>query len=393
MEKNIKGKVAIVGIGETKIGKHPGKNSDQLAAEASIKAIEEAGLSKDDIDGVLTAGSFEGAYSTQSAHSAIFAEYMQIHPRHTAMMRLGGATPAAMVEHAALAIDAGLCNTVLIAAGDNRISGLSRQKTMEIMSSVGHPEFEDPYGPLIPALYALVARRHMYEFGTTSEQLAAIAVAMRKHASLNENAVSRKPLTVEEVISSPMIARPLHKFDCCFMSDGGGAVIVTASERAKDLRKKPIFLLGAGEGSTHEHISQSPSLTTFGCKLSGENAFRMEGVKPQDIGVAELYDCFTITVLIELEDLGFCKKGEGGAFVEGGRIEVGGQLPVNTHGGLLSQSQVGRASSLFHVMEAVRQLRGEAGERQIPGVKFALAHGNGGILSTHCTLILGREER
>jgi len=231
----------------------------------------------------------------------------------------------------------------------------------------------------------------MYEYGTTSEQLASIAVAMRKHAALNENAVSRNPLRVEDVVTSPMVARPLHKFDCCFMSDGGGAVVVTSSDRAKDLRKAPIYLLGAGEGATHEHISQAPSLTTFGCQMSGETAFRIAGVSPKDIDVAELYDCFTITVLIELEDLGFCKKGEGGAFVEGGRIELGGQLPVNTHGGLLSQSQVGRASSLFHVMEAVTQLRGEAGDRQVPSAKLAVAHGNGGILSTHCTLIFGRE--
>lgn len=391
-KKDLKGRVAIAGLGETKIGKHARKTSDYLAAEASLKAIEDAGLKKEDIDGVLTAGSFEGEYSAQSAHSAIFSEYMQIRPRYTAMMRVGGATMTALVEHAAAAIVSGVCHTVLIAAGDNRATGFSREKVLGVMSAIGHPEFENPYGPTIPALYAMVAQRHMHEYGTTSEQLAAIAKAMRKHASLNENAVAREPITVEDVLSSRMVARPLHLLDCCFLSDGGGAVVVTSAERARDLKKPPVYLWGAGEGCTHEHLSQAPNLTSFGSTVSGENAFRMAQLTPRDIDVAELYDCFTITVLIELEDLGFCPKGEGGPFVEEGRIELGGQLPVNTHGGLLSQSQVGRAASLFHVMEAVRQLRGEAGARQVPGARFALAHGNGGILSTHCTLIFGREE-
>lgn len=385
---SLKRKAAIVGTGETPVGKVPGVSSMELHALAAKLALEDAGLAKADIDGVLTAGSMVDPILL---HSSVFAEYLQIVPRFQLTMTIGGATHCAMVAHAAMAVEAGLCDYVLCVSADPQLSGLSRDKAVEMMAAVGEPQFESPYGPLIPGFYALVAQRHMYEYGTTSEQLAEIAVAQRRHASLNPKAQMREPITIQDVLNSKMISTPLHILDCALVSDGGGAVIVTTAERARDLKKPPIYLLGAGEGHTHENISQAPNLTTFGCKTSGEIAFRMAGLTPKDIDVAELYDCFTITVLIELEDLGFCRKGEGGAFVQGGRIALGGELPINTHGGLLSHAHPGVPGGIFHVIEAVRQLRGEAGERQVKDARIAVAHGNGGILSTHCTIILGRD--
>jgi acetyl-CoA acetyltransferase len=253
-----------------------------------------------------------------------------------------------------------------------------------------HPQFEVPYGPLVPSLYALVAQRHMHEYGTTPEQLAEVAVTIRRHAGLNPNAHKRDPVSVADVLSSKMITSPLHILDCAIVSDGAAAAIVTSAARARDLRGKPAHLLGQGYGLRHSHIGDT-SLTTTGAVDSGRDAFRTAGLSPADVDVAQIYDCFTITVIVELEDLGFCRKGEGGAFVEGGRIGLGGQLPVTTHGGLLSGGHPGLGGGFFHVLEGVRQVRGDAGARQVPGAKVALVHGNGGVISVHCTLLLGSE--
>lgn len=384
----IRKKVAIVGIGETALGKWPEKNSLQLYTQAVKSALDDAGLAKDDIDGVLTANSFVDPHPM---HSVVFSEYMGISPKYSATLILGGATGCAMAEHAACAIAAGICDTVVVAHGDNRLSGLTGNKAVEMLANFGSAEFEQPYGILIPAIYALIARRHMFEYGTTSEQLAAVAVAIRKHASLNPNAHMRNLITIDDVLKSKMVSDPLHVLDCAIISDGGAALVLTSAERAKDLRNKPVYLLGAGEYHLPEQVSEQISLTESGCKISGERAFKMAGITPKDVNVAELYDCFSISVILQLEGLGFVKKGEGGGFAAEGRIELNGDLPVTTHGGLLSCGQPGPSGGMLHIIEAVRQLRGEAGERQVKNAQIALVHGMGGFSSSHCTLLLGRE--
>jgi acetyl-CoA acetyltransferase len=303
----------------------------------------------------------------------------------------GGATSCEMVAHAAAAIHAGYCNNVLIVTADKLLTGLSREQAVAALAdNAGHPQYERPYGPMIPAMYALAANRHMHDYGTRPEDLAEVAVTMRRHAGLHPNAQMREPITREDVLASRMIATPLHMLDCSVVSDGGGALVVSRADRSRGGARPGVVLLGAGEGHLNEHVHQAPSLTASGAVISGGRAFAMAGLTPADVDVAMLYDCFTITVIIELEDLGFCAKGEGGPFVRSGAIGLGGALPVNTHGGLLSHGHPGRPGGIFHIVEAVRQLRGECGERQVGEARIALVHGNGGILSTHSTLLLGR---
>ncbi len=384
----ISGTVAIAGVGETRLGKVPELGCLQLYAKAAKEAIEDAGLTIEDIDGVLTLDAMAEPYRI---HCTVFAEYMGIKSNYSMTCSNGGATSCEMVAHAAAAIHAGYCKNVLIVTADKLMTGLTRDQAVAALAdNAGHPQYERPYGPMIPAMYALAASRHMHEFGTTSDQLADVAVAMRRHASLHPNAQARDPITREDVAASKMIATPLRMLDCSLVSDGGGALVVTAAERARDLPGPQVVLLGAGEGHLNEHVHQARDLTTTGARISGQRAFEMAGVRPSEIDLAMLYDCFTITVLIELEDLGFCAKGEGGPFAENGGIELGGRLPVNTHGGLLSHGHPGRPGGIFHIVEAVRQLRGNCGDRQVPEAELALVHGNGGILSTHSTLILGR---
>ena len=388
MRESLKGKVAIVGAADTEVGVVPDLSATQLYVNAAKKALHDAGIKKDKVDGLITCNSFVEPYMY---HAEMIAEYMQIFPRYCLNVATGGGTTLAIMHHAASAIVTGMCDTVLITMADNMLSGLSRDKAIEAMSTAGHSQFERPYGPPIPAFYALIAQAHMNEYGTKSEQFAAIAVACRKHASLNPAAQMRERITVEDVLNSKMIASPLHLLDCSLVSDGGAAIIMTSADAVGDFAQKPVFILGVGEGHSHEHISQARSLTTSAAKEAGQRAFKMAGLRPSDIDVAELYDCFTPVVLIELEDLGFCAKGEGGEFVEDGRIEIGGQLPLNTHGGMLSHCHPGHPGSMFSVTEAVFQLRGSCGVRQVPGANVAFIHAQGGIMSTHCSMILGTE--
>lgn len=384
--ESLKNKIAIVGVGDTEVGVVRGLSATQLYVKAARLALEDAGITKNDVDGLITCVSFAEPYLY---HAEMIAEYMQIFPRYCITAPSGGGTTLAIMHHAASAILTGMCNTVLITMADSQVSGLSRAKAIEAMAGAGHPQFERPYGAPIPGFYALVARAHQHAYGTTDEQRAAVAVACRKHASMNPAAQMRDPITVEDVLKSRLIADPLHLLDCSLVSDGGGAIIMTSAERARDFKRKPVYLLGVGEGHSHEHISQAHSFVASAAKDAGERAYAMAGLGPRDIDVAELYDCFTPVVIIELEDLGFCPKGEGGRFVEGGRIQLGGELPVNTHGGLLSHCHPGHPGSIFSVTEAVRQLRGECGPRQVKDAKIALVHAQGGILSTHCTGIFG----
>ena len=386
--ESIRGKVAIVGAADTQVGIVPHLGATQLCVDAGLRAMADAGISKDKIDGLITCNSFAEPYLY---HAEAIAEYLQIFPRYCMSVSTGGGTTFSILHHAASAILTGVCDTVLITMADSLRSGLNREQAMAMQASTGHAQFEIPYGPSVPSLYALIARAHMAEYGTTAEQFAAVAVACRKHASMNPNAQMRELITIEDVVNSRMIADPLHLLDCSLISDGGSAVILTSAERAAEFPNQPAYLLGFGEGHNHEHISQAQNLTTSGAVESGQRAYAMAGLGPKDINLAQLYDCFTPTVLIELEDLGFCKKGEGGAFVENGAIELGGLLPVNTHGGLLSHCHPGHPGSMFALTEAVIQLRHQAGDRQVTNAEVALVHGQGGIMSSHTTLILGRE--
>ena len=386
---SLRGKVAIVGAADTEVGKVPHLSATQLCVDAALRALDDAGIGKHQIDGLVTCNSMAEPYMY---HAEMIAEYMQIFPSYCISVGAGGGTTFSILHHAASAIATGMCQTVLISMADSLSSGLSREQAMAMQSATGHSQFESPYGPTVPAYYALIAQAHMAQYGTTAEQYAAIAVACRKHASLNPTAQMRDLITVEDVVNSRMIADPLHLLDCSLVSDGGSAIILTSAERAADFPHNPVYLLGVGEGHGHEHISQAQNLTTSTAVESGQLAFAMAGLTPQDVDLAQLYDCFTPTVLVELEDLGFCAKGEGGAFAESGAIELGGSIPINTHGGLLSHCHPGNPGSMFALTEAVVQLRHQAGARQVKDAEVALVHGQGGIMSSHTTLILGREQ-
>jgi acetyl-CoA acetyltransferase len=281
----------------------------------------------------------------------------------------------------------------LVCAGENRATGQTRDQAVAALVAVGHPYFEQPYGTSIPGFYAMIAKRHMHKYGTTREQMAQVAVTTRDHALLHPNAHMKKPLTIENVLGAKPIAEPFTIFDCCLISDAGGAFIVTSAERAKDLKSPPAYLYGIGEYHTHEHLLCADSLTHFGATESGRLAYAMAGLGPEDMDFAQLYDCFTIVPLIELEELGFCERGESGSYYENGHTRINGKIPVNTHGGMLSHAHAGAAGGLFGIVEAVRQLRGGLGERQVENAEVGLVHNEGGILSSHCTLILGNEMR
>ena len=381
-------KAAITGIGESRLGVVPDRSALQLQSDAATAALDDAGLRREDIDGLITTPVRVASWGMPCG---VVASYLGIRPAYLSTLDLAGASGAAMIHHAAMAIESGQCSTVLCVAGQNLLSNRSRASAVQSMAESGgaHAQFEVPYGPLIPSLYALIAQRHMHEFGTTAEQMAQVAVTMRHHASLNPNAHMREPISVETVLASRMITSPLKLLDCALVSDGAAAAIVTRADRARDLRKPAVYLLGQGYGLSHSHVGEYRQLTHSGAAASGRAAFTSAGLTPADVDVAELYDCFTITVIVELEDLGFCPKGEGGRFVADGHIALGGSVPTTTHGGLLSAGHPGLGGGFFHVLEAVRQLRGEALARQVQGAEVALAHGNGGAIAIHCTLILG----
>jgi acetyl-CoA acetyltransferase len=385
---SIRGKVAIIGAADTEVGKVPHLSATALCVEAARRAMENAGITKDQIDGLVTCNSMAEPYMY---HAEVIAEYLQIFPRYCISANAGGGTTMTSIQHAATAIASGVCETVLVSLGDSLRSGLSREQSKKMQSSTGHPEFETPYGATVPAFYALIARAHMDAYGTTPEQFAAVAVSGRRHAARNPAAQMRELITVEDVLNSRMIADPLHLLDCSLVSEGGAAIIMTSAERAADFPNDPVYILGAGEGHSHEHISQARSLTTSAAVESGRRAYRMAGLGPRDVDVAQIYDCFTPVVLIELEDLGFCAKGEAGAFVAAGETALDGTLPMNTHGGMLSHCHPGNPGAMFSLTEAVAQLRRQAGDRQVDDAEIALVHAQGGIMSSHATLILGRE--
>jgi acetyl-CoA acetyltransferase len=383
---SLSGQTAIVGVHEHPTRWAPEKTEFQIMAESARAALSEAGLTLADVDGLFAASMSMGAMGTIE-----LAEYLNLKPNHVDGTNIGGSSFVAHVSHAAAAIHAGLCEVALILYGSTAASN-----ALAIGTGMSHgnrdaaESFVSPYGLTTVGSYALVARLHMERYGTTSEQLAEIAVTMRRHAGLNPRAKMRNPITVEDVLSSRLISDPLHLLDCCIISDGGGAVVVTSAERARDLQQPPVLVLGCGEAVSHQEIG-APDLLTIAAAQSSARAFGMAGVDRGDIDLAMVYDSFTITVLATLENLGFCKPGEGGDFVSGGRIGLGGELPVNPDGGGLSNNHPGMRG-IFLVIEAVKQLRGECGDRQVPGARLAVAHGTGGTLGvahSGATVVLG----
>ena len=374
-----RGSAAIVGVAESDLGQvADGLSVIDLMAQGTRRALDDCGLSLKDIDGLFCA-------TAQSRLSVLgLAEYLGIDPKFIGSTIVGGSSFEFHVAHAMGAIALGLCNVALIAYGSTqRTIGRKQASVREI-----NP-YETPFKPFLPSsAYALAASRHMHQFGTTREQLAAVAVAAREWALLNPAAWEKKPLTIADVLSSRMVSYPFTVRDCCLVTDGGGAIIVTSAERAKSLKKPPAYVLGCGHAVTHANITSMPDLTVTGALASGKAAYAMAGLGPADIDAIELYDAFTINTILFLEDLGFCKKGEGGAFVSGGRIAPGGNLAVNTNGGGLSYCHPGMYGLLL-LIEAVRQLRGECGARQVKACEVAMAHGNGGVLSSQATVILG----
>ncbi|KHK89097.1 acetyl-CoA acetyltransferase [Novosphingobium malaysiense] len=371
-------KTAIVGAATFGEGRCPGYEPYDMAAIAARAALAEAGLTFADVDGVFVTTSndtFGGGMT--------FSQYCGIEPKVADNSRTGGNVFESYVERAAWMLDAGLIDCALIAYGSNQASATGK------LSSTSKPfPYEAIYKPLNPLCsYALAAARHMHEFGTTREQLGEVALAARKWAQLNPVATMRDPLTMEDYLSSRIISDPLSKLDCCLVTDGAAALVMTRADRAGDLAATPVWLMGAASRTTHRDISSMPDLTTTALAECGPRALAQAGLAPSDIDVVELYDAFTINVILFLEDLGFCPKGEGGRFVEGGAIAPGGKLPVNTNGGGLSYLHPGMYG-MFTIVEAVRQLRGECGERQIANARTAIAQGNGGVLSSQAVNIL-----
>ncbi len=380
---SISGKYAIVGVAETKVGKRPDASTHSLHLECMKACLDDAGIKARDVDGFITNQPLNDAHRSYAVRMANMA---RMQPNYATDLALGGATPIAMVQNAVMAIESGMARSVLC---------VHARKRATPDPSPGNPirpgdeHWEEPWGHFSAvANHAFAAQRHMHEFGTTSEDLARVAVATRKHACLNGNATMRKPMTIADHQASRFICEPLRLFDCALESDGGGAVLVTSIERARDFPREPVAILGMGQHHPHFSLMDAPSLTTLGGRKSSELAYAMAGLKPEDMDFAKIYDCFTITTMITLEDSGFCQKGEGKDFVKQGRIEVGGELPVNTHGGLLSQAHI---EGMLHVTEAVRQLRGNEVEadRQVRNAKAGIVSGHGGSLCMHASLILG----
>ncbi len=375
---SLKDQACIVGVGETEYMRRPGSGLSQLALQlqAAVRAIEDAGLVPNEIDGLMpfpNLGSAEG----------FAANLGTLNLRYAATIHTGGAAPVASLQAAATVVVTGIANHVLIPAGWNGYSGPRARDTVaaDASSMPGGAIARDyylPYGLTAPPQwYALMARRHMHEFGTRPEQRGAIALAMRKHAQLNPRAVMcGRPLSIEDYLASPMLCDPYRILDCCLETDGAAAAVVTTVERARDLKQEPVYIMGVASGQPYpaDEITNRKDIFETGLTSAAPEAFAMAGVSPRDIDFAEIYDCFTFEVLQQLEEVGFCKRGEGGAFVEGRRIELGGELPVNTHGGLLSEAHV---LGMNHIVEAVRQLRGEADQRQVKDAEIGLVTGWG----------------
>ncbi|UCH43603.1 MAG: thiolase family protein [Dehalococcoidales bacterium] len=376
----LKNKCAITGLGYTVQGKVPDRSAMSFYIEAAKNAIADAGLSIRDIDGIIIQ-----PCPTDSRITAFsLAQDMGLSLRFGADQQLQGASSCAIIQHAAMAVDAGLCDYCLCAFADTSRSaspttGNIYQRAMSSDAAYGM------FG--VAASYAMIARRYTHEYGITSRQFGAVSVAFRHHASLNPIAQMRQPITIDDHQASRWVVEPLHLFDCCLVSDGGRALIVTSAERARNLAKSPVYIMGMGQGHPLSDPLQRKTVTETGAIESGKTAFSMAGITRKDIDVCSIYDAFSFAVPMQLEDLGFCTKGEGGAFFEDGHIALGGALPTNTSGGLLSEVYI---QGWVGTHEVISQLRGDCGQRQVPDAELGLVTSSGGVLSTHATLILRR---
>jgi acetyl-CoA acetyltransferase len=378
-------RVAVVGVATSDLGRVDDKNAFELCFQGTSRALADAGIHRSEVDGFMS-------HNTGALPPIELAEYLGLRPDWVDSTGHGGSVWEFMAEHAAAAIAQGLVDVVVLAYGSTQRADLKRKLRMANLSfgTRGPAQFAAPFGHPVGSHYAMVARRHMHEFGTTMAQLAEVAVSARHNAALNPEAYYRDPLTVEEVLAEPPIWDPLTKSHCCIRSDGGGAVVMTHEDRARDCAKGPVWVLGTGEAVSHVTMSEWRDFTESPCVRSGKLAFKRAGVSPQDIDVLEVYDAFTPMVLLTLEGLGFCGRGEGGAFVEDGKLRVGGRLPTNTDGGGLSACQPGMRG-IFLIIEAVRQLRGECGDRQVQGAELACVNGTSGWFSACGTIVLGRD--
>ena len=380
MTDQLRGKSAIVGTGHAGFGEAHGLTSFDVMAQSALAALGDAGLKLSDVDGLFC------TMMEDSMPALMAAEYLGIQPRFIDGTMSGGSSFVNYLTSATMALDAGLCDVALIVYGSNQ-----RTASGKLVTASRPPAYEAPYNPRYPISgYAMAAARHMHEYGTTREQLADVAVAARAWARHNPEAFERGPLTREDVLGARMVGDPLTVRDCCLVTDGGGAIVLVRADRARDFPKPPVYVLGSAAQSAHRQISQMKDFTVTAARESGKRAFAAAGGSPGDIQAVELYDAFTINTILFLEDLGFCAKGEGGAFVEGGRIAPDGVLPVNTNGGGLSCVHPGMYG-IFTVIEAARQIRGDAPGIQLNDIDVALAHGNGGVLSSQVTAILGSQ--
>jgi acetyl-CoA acetyltransferase len=376
-----RGSVAVVGAAESDLGQvAKGTHPMDLMAQATMRALEDCGLTLKDVDGLFVA-------ATQVRMGPMaFAEYLRIKPKYFDGTIIGGSSFMSHVAHAQAALQLGLCNVAVIAYGSTQ-----RSVSRAAASPREFNPFESPYRPFMPSsAYAMAAARHMHQYGTTREHLAEVAVSARKWALMNPKAWEKEPLSIEQVLNARMVSYPFTVRDCCLVLDGGGAIVLVRADHAKALKKKPVYVLGSGESLSHANISSMPDFTVTAAAESGAQAYAMAKVKPAEMNMLSLYDAFTITPILFLEDLGFCPKGEGGRFVADGTIAPGGKLPVNTSGGGLSYCHPGMYGLLV-MIEAIRQVRGECGQRQVNNCNLALAQGNGGVLSSECTVIFGSE--
>ncbi len=376
-------KVAIVGYGETKFERRTEKSEDELLVEATANALEDTQMDKNAVDAVFSTPPIWDVKS----NSAVINDYLQLNPKMSSTVILGGAAHGVVVEYATMAIALGLIETALIVGGGK----FEVHIPPESLKTWAHPEFEIPYGPTMPALYAMPAVRHMAVCGTTEEQLASVVVAHREWAERNPAAIFRQPITVDEVLKSPMIAYPYRLLMCSYPVAGAGAFILTSAENAKNYTDTPVYVLGWGEYHSHAWVTSFWDMTEFGSLHSGREAYRMADVEPKQIDLVMAPDPFPIAPIIHLEDLGFCKKGEGGKLFEDGRCSPGGDIPFNTHGGLLACAHTGMGPLIHHLIEATRQITGDVEkERRLSEVDIALIQMHGGMMNYHCTLIIGR---
>ena len=373
----------ITGVGLTPFGRHEGSSSLDLMSQAASLALADAGLQRREIDGILC------GYSTVSPHimlATVFAEHFGIQPSYAHAVQVGGATGLAMTMLAHMLTEAGVAQHVLVVAGENRLTGQSRDASIQALAQVGHPDYEVPLGPTIPAYYGLVASRYMHEYGLTQEDLAEFAVLMRRHALAHPGAQFHDPITVADVMASKPVALPLKLLDCCPVSDGGAAFIISREPTA-DVR---VQIRGCAQAHTHQHVTAAPALDRLGAEIAIARAKAATGIAISDVRYAAVYDSFTITLAMLLEDLGLAKRGEVAARVRAGYFSCDGEMPLNTHGGLLSYGHCGVGGAMAHLVETHLQMTGRAGDRQVRDASLALLHGDGGVLSSHVSMVLER---